>query len=201
MPSGYQAGVNVDIKSTLILSFVTPPVQDDKTQSRKLNTLMKMPSTLIHNVRIFDGDAVLSSDGCVLIKNGLISTVSSVTPELLAEADEVISGAEHTVLPGLIDAHVHCHEGVEELKQALRFGVTTVLDMFSDPEHVRKLRKVAGERNDLSDLRSSCYGATVEGGWPAAVLLATMGDKVRLLFFPVKWSHETMLIDCHRRMN
>jgi len=99
MPSGYQAGVNVDIKSTLILSFVTPPVQDDKTQSRKLNTPMKMPSTLIHNVRIFDGDAVLSSDGCVLIKNGLISTVSSVTPELLAEADEVINGTYRSSRP------------------------------------------------------------------------------------------------------
>lgn len=77
---------------------------------------------------------------------------------------------------------MHCHEGISELQQALRFGVTTVLDMFSDPEHVRELKKIVEERNDLADFRSSCLGATVEGGWPAAVIMATMPkDKARFL--------------------
>jgi len=139
---------------------------------------VEMISTLIRNVRIFDGESVVSENGCILLENGLITAVSTMTPMTPAPADVVIDGTGHTIFPGLIDAHVHAHEGLEELKQALRFGVTTVLDMFSEPGHVREMKQLVAERNDVADFRSSGFGATVDGGWPAPVIMATLGDKV-----------------------
>ncbi len=53
---------------------------------------------------------------------------------------------------GLIDAHVHVH-GAAALEQSLAFGVTTVLDMFAQPEGVKQLR--AEDRPDRADLRSA----------------------------------------------
>jgi predicted amidohydrolase YtcJ len=48
----------------------------------------------------------------------------------------VIDAGSGTVLPGLIDAHVHLVPGA--LAQSLTFGVTTVLDMFSKPDLVAR---------------------------------------------------------------
>ena len=74
----------------------------------------------------------------------------------------VVDGAGATLLPGLIDAHTHTRT-VAQLQDALRFGVTTVLDMWS-PEGDRALREAAARRTDISDFRSSGILATVPGG-------------------------------------
>jgi predicted amidohydrolase YtcJ len=42
---------------------------------------------------------------------------------------EVIDAEGGTILPGLIDSHIHLVPGA--LAQGLTFGVTTALDMFS----------------------------------------------------------------------
>ncbi|KUJ16741.1 uncharacterized protein LY89DRAFT_63513 [Mollisia scopiformis] len=137
-----------------------------------------MASTLIHSVRLFDGNSTISQNGCILLKNGLISNILLMTPSPLPAAETVIDGTGHTVLPGLIDAHVHAHDGEPELKQALGFGVTTVLDMFNEPGHVQSLKALVKNRLDLADFRSSCHAATIEGGWPAPVLLATLDREI-----------------------
>ncbi|MBX6770002.1 MAG: amidohydrolase family protein, partial [Actinomadura rubrobrunea] len=74
-------------------------------------------------------------------------------------------GGAGTVLPGLIDAHVHLVPGA--LAQSLIFGVTTVLDMFSKPDVVAEAKKEAGSRPDVADVRSSGVGATAPDGHPS----------------------------------
>lgn len=50
----------------------------------------------------------------------------------------------YTLIPGLIDAHVHCNDGITEaLRQSLRFGVTTVGDMHNEIESLHKLKDVS----------------------------------------------------------
>lgn len=134
-------------------------------------------STLIHNVRIFDGEDVITEDGWIFLKDGLIEDIGleSSIPDI--HADNIINGKGNTILPGLIDGHVHVHAGISELAQALKFGVTTVLDMFNDPENIANLKKEAAVRADIADVMSSLNGATVKGGWPSQVMLATMEDK------------------------
>ena len=63
---------------------------------------------LIRNTRIFVGDGKVIENGAVLVRDGKIAAVYEGTapdPEQLKA--EVVEGAGKTLLPGLIDAHVH----------------------------------------------------------------------------------------------
>ena len=67
-------------------------------------------------------------------------------------------------MPGLIDCHVHARHDVRALSQALAFGVTTELDMFSDPGLAAQRRSLAASCDDVADIRTAVQGATVTGG-------------------------------------
>lgn len=70
-----------------------------------------------------------------------------------------IDGAGATLLPGLIDAHTHTRS-VAELEQALRFGVTTVLDLFTRASDAPALRAAAALRSDVAGFFSAGILAT-----------------------------------------
>jgi imidazolonepropionase-like amidohydrolase len=119
-------------------------------------------ATTIVNAKVFDGAA--SRDWTsVRFADGLITECAVASAA--QEGDEVIDAAGGTVLPGLIDAHVHLVPGA--LAQSLTFGVTTVLDMFSQPDLVARAKEQAGSRPDVADVRSSAVGATAPGGHPS----------------------------------
>jgi imidazolonepropionase-like amidohydrolase len=84
------------------------------------------PSFAIRNVRIFDGEKVISS-GTVVVQGERIAAVGEDAD--LSHVTEIIDGQGQTLLPGLIDAHFHPN-GPEAYGSALAFGVTTVIDMF-----------------------------------------------------------------------
>ena len=131
-----------------------------------------MTSLLIKDVRIFTGEEVIES-GSILVKDGIIEYVGSSAPETDLPT---MNASNSTLIPGLIDAHIHANGGqVLAIEQSLRFGVTTVLDMHNEPEYVASLKKIAAERHDVADFKSACLGATVEKGWPEAIV--TMHDQ------------------------
>jgi imidazolonepropionase-like amidohydrolase len=82
---------------------------------------------------------------------------------------EVIDGRGRTLLPGLIDAHVHLSDSAEaDLRQALALGVTTVLDMFSASTRFERIKALrSADRPDLADVRTAGTGATAPGGHPS----------------------------------
>lgn len=123
------------------------------------------PDILFRDVRLFDGERA-SARSSVLARNGYVRAVGADLP---GQPDvRVVEGAGLTLLPGLIDAHVHAFE--ESLVQALRFGVTTELDMFADPAKMRVLRRQAADRSDVADIRSAGTGATAPGGHPCQMV-------------------------------
>ncbi len=62
---------------------------------------------IVDNVRIFVGDGRVIERGRVLVRRGRIAEVSDSTTGALPLEAEVINGAGKTLLPGLIDMHVH----------------------------------------------------------------------------------------------
>ena len=131
-----------------------------------------MASFLIVGARIFTGEHVLES-GSVLVEKGIVKYVGNDPPNTDVPT---VSGSGSTLIPGLIDAHIHADKGrVLALEQSLRFGVTTVCDMHNEPPNVAKLKKVAKERTDVADFKSSCLAATIEQGWPVPIV--TLHDK------------------------
>lgn len=117
----------------------------------------------ITKVRVFDGKQVVP-EATVLIDGAKIAAVYPTGPGGAAVAIpagvELVDGQGQTLLPGLIDAHVHVFEK-SALEQSLVFGVTTVLDMFSAPQLSRPL---ADGKLDHADLRTAGILATSPDG-------------------------------------
>ncbi|HEY3829072.1 MAG TPA: amidohydrolase family protein [Solirubrobacteraceae bacterium] len=116
----------------------------------------------IVNARVFDG-VRLRSWTSVRFADGIITDCA--IGSTAHDGDEVIDAEGGTILPGLIDSHIHLLSGA--LAQALIFGVTTALDMFSKPDVVAAAKQQAGIRSDVADVRSVGIGATAPGGHPS----------------------------------
>jgi dihydroorotase-like cyclic amidohydrolase len=132
----------------------------------------KMTSFLIRNVRLFDGEDVTDNTS-VLVRDGFIASVGADT---LADGVPVIEKPGHTLLPGLIDAHVHPDAEFSRSEQAFRFGITTLMDMQN--RNAAKQKQQAKERKDFPDVKSAHSGATIENGWPAALFKQAHGPEV-----------------------
>jgi imidazolonepropionase-like amidohydrolase len=133
-------------------------------------------TTAITNVRIFDGEEVIS-ERTVLLGNGMIRTIGAPIP---SDAT-IVDGAGATLLPGLIDSHVHTD--VAGLRDALAFGVTTELEMQG--RWSAKQRREIAARNDVADLRTSGMGVTTKGGHPTQYMSSSSNLLIRYLYrFP-----------------
>jgi imidazolonepropionase-like amidohydrolase len=120
---------------------------------------------VIRDVRVFDGERTLEHRS-VLVDSGRIVRIGPAQLDALRAV--AIDGRNRTLLPGLIDSHVHVADSVESaLRQALVFGVTTVLDMFSGGERFEHIKRVrSADPPDMADVRSAGVGATAPGGHP-----------------------------------
>lgn len=116
-----------------------------------------MPTAVI-NVRIFDGHEVL--DATTVVLDG--TQITAVGGEPPADA-EVVDAAGATLLPGLIDAHVHTN--TRNLALALQFGVTTELEMQGT--NTRHNRAHITDNDAVADVRSAGFGITPRGGHPS----------------------------------
>jgi imidazolonepropionase-like amidohydrolase len=123
-----------------------------------------LPAILIRDVRVFDGHRTFEHRS-VLVANGKIAKIVSAD-ERISGATEVIDGPGRTLLPGLIDCHVHVGDE-SSLRQSLVMGVTTVLDMFTSEERLKMMKRVEREDPlDMADVRTAGIGATAAGGHP-----------------------------------
>ncbi len=123
---------------------------------------MVTQSLVIQHARIFDGSTIIP-DGTVVVQDGIITAISD--EGALPPDAQLIDATGRTLLPGFIDAHTHIIFR-DALREALIFGVTTELDMFSDYHLVAELKKqqTTAEGWDIADLRSAGTIVTAPGG-------------------------------------
>lgn len=120
---------------------------------------------VITNVRVFDGEVVVDAD-TVTCAGGVITEVGQGPP---AGAEEIVDGGGGTLLPGLIDAHVHpTHQG---LRQAVLFGVTTVFEMGGAPRSQEDRARIAAD-DQLADILSAAVPLTAVCGHPNELLVS-----------------------------
>jgi len=117
-------------------------------------------SYLIKDVRVFDGKKVHARRS-VLLDGGKIA--SADFKGKAPEGAKVVEGAGRTLMPGLIDSHVHAYR---YLDLPLLFGVTTQVDMFTSVPTMQDMsgRMQRGQNKDRADLFSAGHLATVPGG-------------------------------------
>lgn len=108
---------------------------------------MNRNSIVVQDVRIFTGDEVIERGFVVAIEGQIVEVGRGSFSEASNPEVEVISRPGHTLIPGLIDCHIHALSGnVNSIEQSLRFGVTTVCDMHSEPSDNRKLIEVSSHK-------------------------------------------------------
>ncbi|NBE83138.1 amidohydrolase family protein [Micromonospora sp. NEAU-HG-1] len=117
-----------------------------------------MMITAITGARIFDGERVIEERTVVLDGQRIVALGGPVP-----DGATVVDARGATLLPGLIDSHVHTSPA--GLRDALSFGVTTELEMQGRFTSVRR-GKVA-DRDDLADVRSAGFALTAPGGHPS----------------------------------
>ncbi|MFP3466083.1 amidohydrolase family protein [Leifsonia sp. SIMBA_070] len=126
-----------------------------------------MNTTAIVNARIFDGEEVIPETS-VLIEGARIVSIGGQAPD----DAQIVDGRGATLLPGLIDAHVHT--SLEALELALTFGVTTELEMQG--MFTRDRRGAVTDDDRLADVRSAGFGITPPGGHPSELMGDGGGD-------------------------
>ena len=111
--------------------------------------------------RVFDGEKIISQANVTVVA-GRIAKIESGCA--VAQRQGTVDGRSKTLLPGLIDAHVHAWGDAR--RDALRFGVTTELDQFTDWHTLADARKqrVSLAETDQADLWSAGTLVTAPGG-------------------------------------
>ncbi len=147
-----------------------------------LRTLQRSGTFLIRNTRVFIGDGKTIETGSVLVHDGKITGVfEGAGPDPEKVKAEVVEGAGKTLLPGLIDAHVHLsgpagistdradYEPTESMPRAaaalLYSGVTAARSVGDYLDESLKLRKQIAEGSKLGSQLFACGPMfTAEGG-------------------------------------
>ncbi len=125
---------------------------------------------VVRGVRVFDGTRLTGAD-TVVVERGLISAVGAGVP--VPAGATVHDGQGGTLLPGLIDAHAHTD--LAAARDAARFGVTTLLDMFTDVAQHREFRR----------LRESTDAVASADVWTAGTLVTVPGGHGTQFSLPI----------------
>lgn len=123
--------------------------------------------TLIANTTLFDGMQFIPELSVMFDDMTIIAIGSDLRPR----ADcTVVDGRGRSLLPGLIDAHVHTPSQLafaeRTLHDALVFGVTTVIDLGAEPSVITAMKAKAAVSDNIADLLSAGVLATAPGGHP-----------------------------------
>ena len=128
---------------------------------------------VIRNVRIVHGDGRVTARATVFVRGGRITAISAGANRGGVPARRDVSGAGLTLMPGLIDAHVHVTDWA--LPLLLRYGVTTVRDLHNEPGYILPLAlEDAPDRPHII-----AAGALIDGAgsfWMNARMVSTIPD-------------------------
>jgi imidazolonepropionase-like amidohydrolase len=129
------AGIWLAFESTNYPAVLTPPRDEPR-------------ATLIENVRVVSmapGAPEALESQSVLVIDGAIAKVGPSGKVPAPIGVRVIDGRGRTLLPGLIDAHVHLWDEAE-LAGYLAHGVTSIRNMSGLPFHLPLVRRIAARR-------------------------------------------------------
>jgi imidazolonepropionase-like amidohydrolase len=166
----------------LLLGFWQMHARTGVAKTKILNRQLARSDTfLIRGARIFVGDGKVIESGSVLVRGGKIAEVyENDGPDPKSLNAETVEGAGKTILPGLIDVHVHLaaaggfspdvkYGDEKSMQRALAAylysGVTTVRSVGDGLDHILKVRASVSSGEILgADLQTCGPLFTAAGG-------------------------------------
>jgi len=127
----------------------------------------------LRNVRIVHGDGRVTPRATLTVRRGRIAAISAGDLRAGLRPRREVDGAGRTLIPGLIDAHVHVTDWA--LPLLLRHGVTTVRDLHNAPAYILPLAR----EDALDRPRIVAAGALLDGPgsfWKDARVISTVAD-------------------------
>lgn len=135
------------------------------------------------------GDAsVAPSLQAVLVMGDRITTIGVVGEIAAPEGVQIIDGQGKTLMPGLIDAHIHLHDETE-LAAYLAHGVTGVRNMSGYPFHLRLIAQKAKGQLIAPDMLTT--GPILNSDGPNAMILHTTVTTAEEARFAVRQQHQS----------
>jgi imidazolonepropionase-like amidohydrolase len=132
---------------------------------------------LIRNVRVVHGDGRVTPRATVIVRGATIVQVEAAPLERPGPAEppsrRVIDAAGKTMIPGLIDAHVHVDAWTPAV--FLKYGVTTVRDLHNDAGVIFPMSR----EDSPARPRIITSGPLIDGYgsfWKNAVQVGTVGE-------------------------
>lgn len=119
----------------------------------------------IQDVTLIDGTGSAPAPASsILVEDGRIAAIGRSTQLRPPDGAEVVDGAGKSVIPGLIDMHVHVElsGGEDALPAWLATGVTTIRDVGGSPEGMLPLRDALA-RGEKDGPRIFSYGPLLDG--------------------------------------
>lgn len=142
--------------------LMTPATQKKSEKVSATAAIMQPENSfLVRNARVFDGEKAIENTSVLVLKG----KVTAIGANIKNPGDlPVYDGAGKTLMPGLIDSHTHTYGDAQ--KDALRFGVSTEMDMFTDWHMLAAAKKQRESFANIvqADLWSAGTLATVPGG-------------------------------------
>jgi imidazolonepropionase-like amidohydrolase len=133
-----------------------------------LKALLFATSLAIRGATLIDGTgAPALPNSLVVISGERIVSVGEATPEALKALPagaRVEDASGKWIVPGFVDAHVHA-ESDADLKQMLRWGVTSARLMAEDVEAAARLAAATRARTDVPEVFPAAPIFTAKGGW------------------------------------
>jgi imidazolonepropionase-like amidohydrolase len=162
----------VVVRSVSLLILASAIVSGPHEPAARAGTEPSQVDLLIRNVRIVHGDGRVTPRATVLVRSGRIAAVAAGDVRG-PQARREVNGTGRTLIPGLIDAHVHVSDA--SLPLFLRFGITTVRDLHNAPAYILPLA-----RDDMPGRpRIVAAGALLDGrgsAWPGARIVESVTD-------------------------
>jgi len=150
------------------------------------------PPLLITAVRLVDGRGDLGIHDLLLESD----RIAAIDPAVVPDDAVVVDGAGKTVLPGLIDSHVHIAMHpmsawtstptpaqsdeliIQYLRSYLSFGITTILDPGITAEQTLRVRALAAEHGG-PDIQVAGPLLGPDGGYPSQIVSELEGIQSR----------------------
>jgi imidazolonepropionase-like amidohydrolase len=145
--------LRLPLAGVLLMFALTPPAESDLA---------------IRHARLVHGDGRVTLRATVFVTAGRITRIDTSAQADTALARRSVEAAGRTLIPGLIDAHVHVEPW--SLPLFLKYGVTTVRDVHNVPEYILPLAAAGGTRRP----RIVAAGAMIDGPgsfWKNAVIV------------------------------
>lgn len=145
----------------IVLFFLVLPEPDSQVDMNQTKVVQNYNDNfIINNVNVYDGFE-FQANVSVQIKDNKIYKIAKTIKN--SSGTTQLDAQGKTLIPGFIDAHTHAYDSA--LSEALNFGVTTELDMFTMPEFATdKINSRGLINSEEADLFSSTILATTKNG-------------------------------------